>query len=615
MDLYNPHSLLDEAVEVDSVSDDELSTNKQETKNGAQHVPLSKLMQSTPVSPDEVDLEKIVVTGILFIIAFFLLAPRNPSMKRLKRRVDSKEKIHLMPGSPASSLQKNAPENNTTLCTGMVLHLMEEEEETEEEKFLQSWPAIRTSPYRRLVLSPECKRVPVTERIMMQKEVKKKKKPQDEELDEDHPIKRLRVYMDNCLDLIKSILSYEYFKAAMTVIRWLTTCIRLRRRQEEYEPEEEEDDDDDASRSSVTPVSVTNSPFQSPTTAPQVPVSPIQEEKKDMNDGLPPFVRQKSDGSVYEVPLNDAIGNGESDVGSEQPVAPPSIPRLVSQKRTSVKRKDALESYRGSSSTGAVVGQTTTAPLAPKPPPPAPFSVHSVHFDGPMDDDPVPRDASAARPGHSRSDSEHSMSYFDAAHSNDVLKKMSVAVPVPDRNGYILGDEFLKNSRQTPLLVFVNSRSGPQQGQLLITQLRRLLNPIQVWDLADGGPEKVLESFSVFTRLRILVCGGDGTVSWIISALEKMQLERWPPIAILPLGTGNDLARIHGWGGGYTNESLITILEQVADAYISLLDRWEMTVENKKGKVKEAKAFTNYLGVGVDAQAALQVHMVSDECE
>lgn len=160
-------------------------------------------------------------------------------------------------------------------------------------------------------------------------------------------------------------------------------------------------------------------------------------------------------------------------------------------------------------------------------------------------------------------------------------------------------------------MVFVNSRAGPQQGQLLITQLRRLLNPIQVWDLADGGPETILESFCVMSRLRILVCGGDGTVSWIISALEKMQVERWPPMAILPLGTGNDLARIHGWGGGYMNESLITILEQIADSYISLLDRWEMTVEDKKGKIKEAKAFTNYLGVGADAQAALQVHMVS----
>jgi hypothetical protein len=40
------------------------------------------------------------------------------------------------------------------------------------------------------------------------------------------------------------------------------------------------------------------------------------------------------------------------------------------------------------------------------------------------------------------------------------------------------------------------------------------------------------------------------------------------------------------------------------------LDRWDLTIENKKGKVKQVKSFFNYLGVGVDAQAALQVHMV-----
>ena len=201
------------------------------------------------------------------------------------------------------------------------------------------------------------------------------------------------------------------------------------------------------------------------------------------------------------------------------------------------------------------------------------------------------------------------LQFFDAENSKKSLKRLTREVGLPDKNGYIVGDEFL-DSRSTPLLVFVNSRSGPQQGHVLIMQLRRLLNPIQIWDLADGGPEKVLESFSAMSKFRILVCGGDGTVSWIISALEKMAMERWPPIAILPLGTGNDLGRIHGWGGGYNNESLIMILEQVSDVYISLLDRWEMSIINKKGKVKAIKSFTNYLGVGADAQAALQVHMV-----
>jgi len=207
-------------------------------------------------------------------------------------------------------------------------------------------------------------------------------------------------------------------------------------------------------------------------------------------------------------------------------------------------------------------------------------------------------------------DASNTMNFFDTANSNRQLRDMSRAVPIPDANGYILGDEFLASSC-TPLLVFVNSRSGPQQGHLLITQFRRLLNPIQVWDLADGGPEKVLKSFLALSRFQVLICGGDGTVSWIISALESMRLKRWPPIGILPLGTGNDLARIHGWGGGYNNASLLFILNQISDAYISMLDLWELdiTSTSKKGKKRKGmKSFINYLGVGVDAQAALQVH-------
>lgn len=211
-----------------------------------------------------------------------------------------------------------------------------------------------------------------------------------------------------------------------------------------------------------------------------------------------------------------------------------------------------------------------------------------------------------------RVSSDYVSYFFESADSHGLINEMDKEAALPDKNGYILGDHFLPDPNCTPLLVFVNSRSGPQQGQLLITQLRRLLNPIQVWDLADGGPEEIIESFCVFRNLRIMVCGGDGTVSWIIATLEKMDLKRkWPPIAILPLGTGNDLARIHGWGGGYNNESLIGILDQVADSFISLLDRWELTIETRKGKVKETKSFFNYLGVGADAQAALQVHMVS----
>lgn len=48
----------------------------------------------------------------------------------------------------------------------------------------------------------------------------------------------------------------------------------------------------------------------------------------------------------------------------------------------------------------------------------------------------------------------------------------------------------------------------------------------------------------------ILVAGGDGTISMILNTISKLQ--RRPPVAILPLGTGNDLSRTLGWGSGHS---------------------------------------------------------------
>lgn len=49
---------------------------------------------------------------------------------------------------------------------------------------------------------------------------------------------------------------------------------------------------------------------------------------------------------------------------------------------------------------------------------------------------------------------------------------------------------------------------------------------------------------------------------------------------MLPLGTGNDLARVFGWGGGYSGEKISRILHSVAMAKPVPMDRWKLAVNH-----------------------------------
>ncbi|CAN8017732.1 unnamed protein product [Ixodes persulcatus] len=185
-----------------------------------------------------------------------------------------------------------------------------------------------------------------------------------------------------------------------------------------------------------------------------------------------------------------------------------------------------------------------------------------------------------------------------------------------------------------PLLVFVNVKSGGCQGLELITSFRKMLNPYQVYDLENSGPLPGLYVFRHVRDYKILVCGGDGTVGWVLQCLDNVGQDsecQSPPCAIVPLGTGNDLARVLRWGPGYTGgEDPLTLLRDVIDAEEIRLDRWTVVFhsdekpEEKPGSLTNSSGSTsedntaifvmnNYFGIGIDADLCLDFHNAREE--
>jgi len=151
--------------------------------------------------------------------------------------------------------------------------------------------------------------------------------------------------------------------------------------------------------------------------------------------------------------------------------------------------------------------------------------------------------------------------------------------------------------RKPHIIAFVNSKSGGQTGHLLMEELNKSMGKQadgkenctgQVCDLSiQEEPQLTLNALADTLdprspqTVKLLVCGGDGTVTWILTALEQCQKLKGKlhllPVAIVPLGTGNDLARSLGWSGKMRAVGdIVEYLRLVIQAAPVALDQWRV---------------------------------------
>lgn len=154
------------------------------------------------------------------------------------------------------------------------------------------------------------------------------------------------------------------------------------------------------------------------------------------------------------------------------------------------------------------------------------------------------------------------------------------------------------------LLFLVNPVAGSMYGQKIARQIEQS-NSIhgirkQVVFTDAGRLRSQIHSLTRDKDL-VVICGGDGTVSKVADILSEEATP--PPVAVIPAGTGNDMARATGWLHVWNSGGLNAFWAGLLAGSVTPIDLWSF---------EDVGQFLVYAGIGIDASIVRRVAMIRE---
>lgn len=150
-------------------------------------------------------------------------------------------------------------------------------------------------------------------------------------------------------------------------------------------------------------------------------------------------------------------------------------------------------------------------------------------------------------------------------------------------------------------IFLINPISGGGQGKVIHQFLPEIMDSMgfkeEEWKAEftqyEGMKEQILNALANTETL--IAVGGDGTVSAVLSTMLASEFANKVKIGLIPLGTGNDLARVLHLYKPFVDKGLLFLVRRLLRAEAIPFDIW---------KVNGKFALANYFSGGIDARIA-----------